>query len=45
MEAAKETGVNGMGMAQDGKLTYFTAMMSIRLTNQLQVAIAVGMTF
>lgn len=36
MEAAKETGVNGMGMGQDGKLTHITAMMSIRLTNQLK---------
>lgn len=45
MEAAKETGVNGMGMGQDGKLTHITAMMSIRLTNSYRVAIAVGMTF
>lgn len=36
MEAAKETGANGMGMGQDGKLTHISAMMSIRLTNQLK---------
>ena len=36
MEAAKETGANGMGMGKDGKLTHITAMMSIRLTNQLK---------
>lgn len=35
MEAAKETGANGMGMDQDGKLTHISAMMSLRLTNQL----------
>ena len=36
MEAAKETGANGMGMGKDGKLTHITAMMSIQLTNRLK---------
>ena len=36
MEAAKETGANGLGMGKDGKSTHITAIMSIRLTNQLK---------
>lgn len=33
MEAAKETGVNGMGMGKDGKLSHISQLMVQRLTN------------
>lgn len=35
MEAARESGVNGLGMAGNGILTHISKMMAQRLTNQL----------
>lgn len=33
LEAAKETGANGMGMGQDGKLTHISSMMTKSVVN------------